>query len=199
MVPVMQLPVLPESDLLSLPILGRPDANILFLGSLGYPPNLEAVRTLLDQVLPRIRQVRPRARLLIAGSAPPLALQVIGKGQQHVEIITDFQRAVDVFREATVFVAPIPLQEGISVKTLNAFASGTPVVTTQAVLASLGAVSNVHALMAEDSANSAHAVLTLLDDPSLRVAVASAARSFVTEHFSEERLLSALRLAMEIA
>ena len=193
------LPVVPEPSLLAVPLAGRPQANILFMGSLGYGPNLEAAGRLIEELLPRVRRTRPDARLIIAGSTPPPALQRMAKGREGVTIIANFDRTEDIFRRATVFVVPLVYQEGISIKTLSAFASGTPVVATAAVLRSVGAKADVHALAAEDPETMAQAVLRLIDDSSWRTRIAATARTFVIESFSQERLRSTLKTVLRIA
>ena len=55
----------------------RPDGSarnprsILFLGSLDWRPNLDAVQRLLDQVFPQVLREEPLARLVIVGRKPP--------------------------------------------------------------------------------------------------------------------------------
>src|SRR5260370_3058686 len=49
----------------------REPAHILFLGSLDWRPNLDAVTVLLNEIFPPVRAVEPSARLSIVGRSPP--------------------------------------------------------------------------------------------------------------------------------
>ncbi len=49
----------------------RQPEQILFLGSLDWRPNQDAVRLLLEQILPAVRVTEPAARLCLVGRNPP--------------------------------------------------------------------------------------------------------------------------------
>ena len=49
----------------------REPSRLLFLGSLDWRPNLDAVGMLLDQIFPRVLAQEPSARLSIVGRKPP--------------------------------------------------------------------------------------------------------------------------------
>ena len=55
----------------------RPEGDpnrILFLGSLNYRANLDAIELLLDRILPEVLARVPSARLSVVGRNPPAAL-----------------------------------------------------------------------------------------------------------------------------
>src|SRR5262249_53892696 len=52
----------------------RDPRRLLFLGSLEWRPNLDAIGTLLDQVFPALRAQEPGATLRIVGRNPPPSL-----------------------------------------------------------------------------------------------------------------------------
>ena len=192
---VIEVPPLPDPDLFL--VTGcRPANQILFLGSLGYPPNYRAAMELIAVVLPRVRSSVSSARLIIAGSSPPPDLVRLVRERADVTLLGDFADAREIFSQASVFVAPLPVQEGLSVKTLNAFAAATPVVATEAVIASLGATAGQHALAATTPAETADAIVALLCDDSRREALGNAARQFVRERFSPEASRQALQYAL---
>jgi glycosyltransferase involved in cell wall biosynthesis len=66
-------------------------------------------------------------------------------------------------------------------------AAGTPVVATTTAAAGLEAVPGEHLLVADDPAAFSAHVVRLLDDSSLRVAMARRARRLVEERYSWER------------
>ena len=50
---------------------------VLFVGSLDYPPNVEALTDLVRVVMPTIREQVPEARLLVAGRRPVAPLRAL--------------------------------------------------------------------------------------------------------------------------
>src|SRR5437660_3800 len=49
----------------------REPSTLLFLGSLEWRPNLDAVTQLLDRIFPAVQKEEPDARLLLVGRNPP--------------------------------------------------------------------------------------------------------------------------------
>ena len=168
---------------------------MLFVGSLSYQPNRDAVTRIIDDILPRVRQTHPDTRLIVAGSHPA-DLRAKIAGVAGAELQGDFLRAALVFSQATAFVAPLHHQSGLSMKTLSALASGTPVIATPAILASLGAEENVHALVASQPEEFAKQLRRLWDDHSLRNNFARAGREFVASRFTRVGLSNTLREAV---
>jgi glycosyltransferase involved in cell wall biosynthesis len=71
---------------------------------------------------------------------------------------------------------------GSQFKVLEAMSCGTPVVATTQALSALSARPGRDLLVGEDSAGLAQAILTLLDEPQRRSAIAAAGRAYVETH-----------------
>ncbi len=125
--------VVPNSvDLDRLPLLPPADLNsplLLFVGSLDYPPNLEAARSLLLEHLPVLRGRRPdlRCRILGADSSGEVAALARRAGAEAVGFVPELRSH---YAEATCLYAPIASGGGSRLKVLEAFALGRPVLTT---------------------------------------------------------------------
>src|SRR5262249_3569756 len=67
----------------------RAPSRLLFLGSLDWRPNLDAVDQLLDHIFPALRSAVPRASLWLVGRNPPEALRRRAAATPGVELHAD--------------------------------------------------------------------------------------------------------------
>ena len=114
----------------------QPDAaarepyRILFLGSLDWRPNLDAVDLLLRDIFPQVRSREHRARLVIAGRKPPAALVRRAAECDGVELAADVPDVRPYLRDCGVLVVPLRIGGGSRLKILEALAAECPVVST---------------------------------------------------------------------
>jgi hypothetical protein len=110
---------------------GRSEAGpiLAVTGNLGYFVNADAVTWWLRDVWPRMRQVRPDVRLVIAGDRPAWRLRraVEKAGARLIESPRDLR---SVLVEAAVSLAPMRSGSGVPIKILEAWAAGIPVVAS---------------------------------------------------------------------
>lgn len=99
------------------PLDGPPTAGLI--GTAAWPPTAAALRVLLDDVWPQVEA--PAARLVVAG-----------RGTERFGGIGEVDSAGDFFQGLSLLLFPVPRGSGMKVKTLEAMASGVPVVTTPA-------------------------------------------------------------------
>jgi glycosyltransferase involved in cell wall biosynthesis len=158
--------------------------RLLFLGGLDYNPNLDAVRWLLDEIWPLIRQGDPAAQLLLAGrNTTNLASARLPEG---VKCLGDPADVPGCFGSADVLLVPLRIGAGTRLKVLEAMAAGLPVVTTSRGCEGTSALPGEHLLAADTPAEFAAACLKLLAEPGLAAKMAANARQLVEEHYSWE-------------
>lgn len=148
----------------------RPAA--VFVGS-GNPLNAMGARYFIERVLPQIRQRRPNAELLLAGSVCDAIADA--PGVVKLGFVPDLR---DAFAAAGVFVNPVLAGTGVNIKLLDAMAAGMPIVSTTSGARGLDAHSGSAFLVVEDddAAGFAREVLRLLDDAEEREQLAKRAR-----------------------
>jgi GT2 family glycosyltransferase/glycosyltransferase involved in cell wall biosynthesis len=108
---------------------GREPGTMLFIGSFRHLPNVTAIEWFVRNVLPRILDQRPDARLVVAGSDPP-PRDLYERAGPAVELLGFVEDIRTELARRAVFVCPILNGSGVRVKLLEAFASGIPVVST---------------------------------------------------------------------
>jgi polysaccharide biosynthesis protein PslH len=174
----------------------RPDTrhDLVFVGNLGYRPNVEAAHFLVEQVLPLLRLRRRGARLLLAGARPSRSVRrLAGDGVELSGWMDDIR---DAYLSAPVMVAPLFGGAGQQNKILEAMAMGTPCVTSERVNAAIGA-SEREIVVAGDARSFADATADLLEQPRRAGELAVAARRFVEERYAWDEVVGVLEGVLE--
>lgn len=164
---------------------------IVFTGQMDYRPNIEAVESFVRTSMPIIRAKRPDARFAIVGRAPTKAVQgladvpgVIVTG--GVEDVRGWLAAADVV------VAPLRIARGIQNKVLEAMAMARPVVASCQAAEGIDASHGAHFLIAQDAAEEAAMVLSLITDQERAETLGCAARARMIERYDWDHTLEAL-------
>lgn len=165
--------------------------RLIFTGQMDYAPNVEAVRRVLDRIMPAIRAVRPDATFHVVGRNPPSELRA-----RHGENGCHIWGRVDDIRPwlaaATHALIPLEIARGVQNKVLEAMAMALPVVVSAEAATGISAYDGEHFVVADSDEALAQAVLALLDEPIRARALGLAARSFVLDHASWEAELGPL-------
>jgi glycosyltransferase involved in cell wall biosynthesis len=116
----------------SAPTTRRPDPKqILFLGSLDWRPNLDAIDVLLTRIMPQVLAAEPDAHLAIVGRNPSPALIRRLRREPNVELHADVEDVRPYLAQSAVMTVPLRIGGGSRLKILEAIASGLPVVTSR--------------------------------------------------------------------
>jgi glycosyltransferase involved in cell wall biosynthesis len=133
------------------------------IGTAAWPPTAAAAARLVRDVWPLVRRAAPAARLRVAGRG----MDALLRAADGVEALGSVSSARDFFRGLSLLLFPLARGSGMKVKTLEALASGVPVVTTargaEGIEAGEGAVVAEH-----DEALAAAAAAILLDESERR-------------------------------
>jgi len=156
----------------------RDPQTILISGTMDYHPNVSAVLYLAREVLPRVWQRCPSARLLIVGADPSAEIRALA-GDARIEVAGYVPDIRPYLARATVALSPTTYGAGIQNKVLEAMATGTPVVVSPNSAAGLSAEAGRDYLVADGPASMATAILDLLDHPSRARSMGSASRAYV--------------------
>ena len=162
---------------------GEPEHDILFLGKLSYPPNVEAIER-LGRMWPAVQHARPGTTLLLAGAAPSAAILALAK-RHGWTVMADFADLSTVAASARIATAPLQHASGIQIKVLEAAAFGLPQVIGTAVANGFGP--DLPAVVIDNDHDLVVALTDLLNDPGEQARLGAAAKAHVTERYSVER------------
>jgi polysaccharide biosynthesis protein PslH len=155
--------------------------RLVFLGNLGYGPNVDALEYFEESVRPELDEL-----------GVPVDLTVMGPGVTD-ELVARFPRVEfrgfvadlpEALRSFDVSVVPLRLGGGTKLKVLDAMAAGLPVVTTTVGAEGLAVDDGLHLFVADGPRAFAAAVACLLGDDALARTLGKRGRRLVEEQYS---------------
>ncbi len=169
--------VIPNGATLTAPRDPPRDGTQLFVGSLDYAPNVEAVRWWSTRVWPLLPD--GTAPLTVVGRHP----EALGPAQlPGVELVGEVDDLEPVYAAARLFVVPLQTGGGTRIKVLEALGRSVPVLTTTRGVAGLPLEHGRHVWTADDPAEFAASLTALATDHDLRVRLARAGRAAVARY-----------------
>ncbi len=157
-------------------------AALLFTGSMSYRPNVDAMLWFTANVLDRVREAVPEARLFIVGKKPHPRLDAI-RQRADVEITGFVQDVTPFLHGCTVYIAPLRTGGGTRLKLLQAMAAGCAIVSSAIGARGLAVVPGREMMIADSAERFAQELILLLRDPERRAAMGRAAQQFVCDQY----------------
>jgi glycosyltransferase involved in cell wall biosynthesis len=149
--------------------------EVVFSGNLEYPPNISAVRFFRESIWPRLTTRWPDLKWKIVGKNPAAILPFVAS-DTRIEVTGFVEDAVAVLAECQIAVIPLLAGSGTRVKILEAWAAGTPVVSTTLGAQGLDCTDENEVLIADEPNRFADAISRLLSSPRDRMRIGSAGR-----------------------
>jgi sugar transferase (PEP-CTERM/EpsH1 system associated) len=175
-----------------------PDPDtLIFVGSMDWRPNEDAVRYFVDHILPRVAAQRPAVRFTVVGRDPSPALL---RRLRSVPGVACTGRVEDVrpyVARHAVCVLPLRVGGGTRIKVFEIMAMGKALVSTTIGVEGLPVVPGRDVLVADTPEAFAGAVVALLSEPRQRQALERAARHLVSSNYGWDRAAESFRAACQ--
>jgi polysaccharide biosynthesis protein PslH len=186
---VIRVPLAVEVPEQPLDPIGSGPPTIVFVGSFGHPPNVDAALWLARTIFPRVVAQVPEARLELVGHAPGDDVRALAGGAVTVHAsVPDVTPYLD---RAAVVVAPIRMGGSMRMKMLESLAAGKALVASPRAAEGLEDLAGKQLLLAADAAEMAEALALLLLDPTRRRRLAENARRWAQSNLGWERGVAA--------
>ena len=174
--------------------------GLLFAGNFGHPPNVMAVRELIDGVLPLLpAELRRRHPLRVVGSGLAQSLAREWDAIADVEVVGWVPSLTVEHDAARVFVAPLPMGAGVKNKVLDAMASGLPVVTNGVGAEGLAFEPGRDLLLGDTPEEIAAAIVELVEDEARWSELSQRSLSWIAAHAGEDAPRTAFLAAVDYA
>lgn len=171
---------------------------LLFTGTMAYPPNAEAALWFAREVWPLIKAEEPGASFTVVGRDPPERVRRLAR-DSSIKVTGAVPDVAPYFARSTAVVAPVLSGGGTRLKLLEAWSAGRAVVATAQAAEGLEFEAGRHALIEDDPALFAGAVVRVLHEPALREGLSGEGRRLVEERYDwrllGDRLEEVLRSA----
>jgi len=166
--------------------------DLLFAGNMAYPPNVQAVKFLIEEIMPLVWELRPETNLCIAGADP--APSIRKHASELVEVTGWVDDIRNCFWESKVMVAPMQISIGLQNKILQGMAMEMPCLVSDMANNAVGGKHGVHLMEARSAEEYAAYIIQMLDDDKLSSDLGKNARKFISEKYNWDRLVKTFSL-----
>lgn len=160
-------------------------AAVVFSGNMEYHPNVQAVRWFAREIWPRVRRAVPGAEWVLVGKNEHMVRDLV-RGVQGVRCTGMVEDAVAELARAHVAVVPLLSGSGTRLKILEAWAAGTPVVSTRLGAEGLGEPDELPVSLADKPDEFSAKVVRLLQNPGEASELGTAGRRRFERSFTWE-------------
>lgn len=165
--------------------------RLLFVGSMDYHANVDAVVSFAREAWPLLRERVPGLTFSIVGRAPGPEVRALA-ALPGVEVTGTVEDVRPYYRGALAALIPLRVGGGSRLKILEAMAAGVPVVSTRLGAEGIEARDGVEIVLAETAVDFCEAVARLAEDGGRGVGIAAAAREFVRSRYDWSSVGAAL-------
>lgn len=158
--------------------------SLIFVSTLTWYPNVDAVLFLLGEIWPALKALVPDATIDIVGAGAPASVKELAAQHDDVKLhgfVPDIRPLVDA---AAVFVCPIRDGGGTKLKVLDAFAMAKCVVAHPIACEGIDVMEDVNVVLAESAADFARKLASLLSDDERRGKIGAAARQLAVTGYA---------------
>jgi len=170
----------------------RDPSRLLFLGSLDWRPNLDAVAILLDEIFPKVREKLPHATLSLVGRRPPEWLKERVANTPGVRVFADVPDVRPFLATCGMLVVPLRIGGGSRLKILESLAMATPVISTRVGAEGLNLTPDRDLIVTETPAEMVEKILEAVHHPEDIQETAEHGRRRVLARYSWEPLAEKL-------
>lgn len=157
--------------------------DIVFVGNMGYLPNIDAAKMLVEKILPKLnKKLGRKASVLIAGARPSKEVIDLAKSEK-VTVAGWMQDIRSAYKSGEIFVAPIFKGIGQQNKILEAMSMEIPCIVNDSVARGLGIVHEKHCLIANSTDEFVEMIIRLLEEPILYSTLLVNAKHLVMEKY----------------
>jgi len=162
------------------------EPRAIFVASFAYPPNRNALRFLVEEVLPRVWVELPEARLAIVGAG----LSQPASADPRVETLGFVEDLHAAYSSARCAVVPLLQSGGTPLKLIEALAHGLPVIATSGAAKGLSIRDGEHCVLADGAHAFSQALVRVLRDGAPELGLRG--RALAEERYSIEALSALL-------
>ncbi|MEO7144287.1 MAG: glycosyltransferase family 4 protein [Bryobacteraceae bacterium] len=163
-------------------------ADLVFIGSMDWMPNIDGVEYFTQEIFPLIQARRPDCTLAVVGRFPPPKIVRLAGRNPNIRVTGMVPDIRPYLWGAAVSIVPLRIGSGTRLKIYESMAAQIAVVSTTVGAEGLEIHPPNDIRIADDPAAFAHRCLELLDDADARRGVAEAGRRLVVSRFSWEKV-----------
>ena len=161
-------------------------ADLVFIGSMDWLPNIDGMLYFVRETLPFIRRRRPDCTLAIVGRTPSPEISGLARRDPKIQVTGTVPDIRPFLWGSSVSIVPLRIGGGTRLKVYEAMAAGIPVVSTTIGAEGLTTYPPENIRIADTPQSFADECLELLANSAERARVSAAALEMVSSQFSWE-------------
>ena len=153
------------------------------MAGFGHPPNIDAAKWLIQEIMPQVWSFNPLVHLTLVGSKPTDDILSLKSDRVDVTGYVTDQVLNYYYENARVAVVPLRFGAGVKYKVLEALSKGVPLVTTEVGtqgMPELQKIITVH----NDPSKIAKEIIRLINNDDAWSAASKAGYSYINKNYS---------------
>ncbi|RZL39213.1 MAG: glycosyltransferase, partial [Pedobacter sp.] len=157
--------------------------GLVFIGGYKHKPNIDAVKWLVNDILPLIKKSLGDIPVYLLGSYPPA--EVIDLANENIKVPGYLEDVSDYFLEARIFVAPLRYGAGMKGKIGQSLEFGLPIVSTSIGAEGMDLTHEKNVLIADNAEDFANEIVRLYNDEKVWSGIRKNAFNAIAEYTPE--------------
>lgn len=162
------------------------EKNLIFIGTLNWYPNIEAVRFLAHELWPSLRKEVPGISMDIIGAEPPEDIVQLSKTDNDFRVHGFVDDILPFMNKAAIYVCPIMDGGGTKLKVLDALSMEKALVANEIACEGISVENEKNVIFAESVDEYVSAIKLLIENESLRREMGEQARNLVENKYAYE-------------
>jgi len=162
--------------------------SIIFVGTLNWYPNIEAVRFIAFKIWPKLKVEVPGISVDIIGAHPPDDIRSIAAADKRFNVHGFVDDIRSNFEQAAVYVCPIRDGGGTKLKILDALAMQKAIVAHPIACEGIDVTDGKDVAFAEEPDDYVDLIKRLIDDNEARKNLGRNARKLAENHYSYKKI-----------
>lgn len=155
--------------------------DLIFFGNMGYQPNVESAKYLVEEVLPALSKLGVSVKLCIAGARPAKSVQ--GYASKDIEVTGFVEEIKEYVLASHLAIAPVIGGQGLQNKLIESMALGIPTLTTPYSHRAMGANEGKEIVVCENADAFAQQIKYLLENKKEALEIGRAGKEFVEKNY----------------
>jgi len=161
-------------------------ADLVFVGSMDWMPNIDGVDYFAKSILPLIRRHKPDCSVAIVGRDPSPATLALATTDPRFLVTGTVPDVRPYLWHSKASIVPLRIGGGTRLKVYESMAAGVPVISTTIGAEGLVYHAPLDIRIADEPQTFADQCIELLDQAAVRFSISEAALKLVTDNFSSE-------------
>lgn len=154
--------------------------RIVFVGSMDWEPNIDAVEYFCSEIFPHVLMESPHAIFQIVGRNPDPKVERLASSA--VQVTGSVPSVIPYLSQATVVIVPLRIGGGTRLKIFEAMAMGKAIVSTTVGAEGLDVKDGRDLVIADNAVSFAESILRMLRDDGMRRDYEQAALQVALRH-----------------